>query len=54
MTTKDEYVAKLKAQLDEWETDLAHLRDKAGQAKGSAEAMCVHADPHHGVPTALY
>jgi ElaB/YqjD/DUF883 family membrane-anchored ribosome-binding protein len=32
MTTKDEYVAKLKAQLDEWETDLAHLRDKAGQA----------------------
>ncbi len=32
MHTKDEYLAKLKAQLDEWETDLAHLRDKAADA----------------------
>jgi ribosomal protein L29 len=29
MSTKDEYTAKLKAQLDEWEDDLADLRAKA-------------------------
>ncbi len=32
MQTKDEYLAKLKTQLDEWESDLAQLRDKAGDA----------------------
>ena len=29
MQTKDEYLAQLKEQLDEWATDLDHLRDKA-------------------------
>jgi hypothetical protein len=29
MKTKDEYLAEAKAQLDEWETDLAELRRKA-------------------------
>ena len=29
---KDEYLAKLKTQLDEWESDLSQLRDKAGEA----------------------
>ena len=36
MPTKDEYLAKLKAQLDEWESDLAHLRDKAGEVSEDA------------------
>lgn len=37
MHTKEEYLAKLKAQLDEWETDLAHLRDKAADASEDAK-----------------
>jgi phage shock protein A len=37
MQTKDEYLAKLKAQLDEWETDLEHLREKAGEASEDAK-----------------
>ena len=32
MQTKDEYLAQLKAQLDEWSSDLDHLRDKAANA----------------------
>jgi hypothetical protein len=32
MQSKEEYLAKLKAQLDEWETDLGHLREKAADA----------------------
>ena len=32
MQTKDEYLAQLKAQLDEWASDLDHLRDKAADA----------------------
>jgi chromosome segregation ATPase len=33
MSTKDEYVAKLKAQLDEWSTDIDELEVKAHLAK---------------------
>lgn len=33
MSTKDEYVAKLKAQLDEWSTDIDALEVKASEAK---------------------
>jgi chorismate mutase len=32
MSTKDDYIATLKAQLDEWEGDLAELRGKAAAA----------------------
>jgi chromosome segregation ATPase len=38
MQTKDEYLAKLKAQLDEWEADLAHLREKAADASDDVKA----------------
>ncbi|HOY69939.1 MAG TPA: hypothetical protein PL131_03955 [Methylotenera sp.] len=33
MSTKDEYVAKLKAQLDEWSTDIDELEVQANLAK---------------------
>ena len=36
MTTKDEYVAKLKAQLYEWHQDLEELKVKAETASGDA------------------
>jgi F0F1-type ATP synthase membrane subunit b/b' len=32
MKTKDEYLAEAKAQLEEWEADLTHLRHKASEA----------------------
>jgi uncharacterized protein YjbJ (UPF0337 family) len=32
MKTKEEYLAEAKVQLDEWEADLAQLRDKAQDA----------------------
>lgn len=32
MKTKEEYLAEAKAQLDEWEVDLAELRRKAADA----------------------
>jgi chromosome segregation ATPase len=38
MQTKDEYLAKLKAQLDEWEDDLAQLREKASDASDDVKA----------------
>lgn len=37
MQTKDEYLAKAKAQLDEWESDLVHLRHKAAEASGDVK-----------------
>jgi hypothetical protein len=37
MTTKDEYLAKLKTQLDEWQADLEHLKTKADVATGEAK-----------------
>jgi chromosome segregation ATPase len=37
MTTKDEYVAKLKAQLDEWQEDMERLKDKAEAASDDAK-----------------
>lgn len=37
MPTKDEYIAKLKSQLDEWEGDLADLRAKAAAASGDVK-----------------
>jgi chromosome segregation ATPase len=42
MQTKDEYMAKLKAQLDEWESDLAHLRDKASDASDDVKEKVDH------------
>ena len=37
MSTKDEYTAKLKAQLDEWEDDLADLRAIAAAASADVK-----------------
>lgn len=42
MQTKDEYVAKLKAQLDEWESDLTQLRDKASDASDDVKEKVDH------------
>jgi chorismate mutase len=42
MSTKDEYIAKLKSQLDEWEGDLADLRAKAAAASGDVQHKIDH------------
>ena len=38
MATKDEYIAKLKAQLDEWKEDIEHLGNKAADASEDVKA----------------
>jgi len=38
MTGKDEYVAKVKAQLDEWQEDMERLKESAGAASDDAKA----------------
>jgi hypothetical protein len=38
MLTKEEYLAKLKAQLDEWQVDLEALGSKAADASDDAKA----------------
>jgi chromosome segregation ATPase len=40
MTTKDEYIAKFKAQLAEWETELEGLKSQAGSVADEAKATC--------------
>jgi chromosome segregation ATPase len=42
ISTKDEYIAKLKSQLDEWEDDLADLRAKAAAASGDVQDKIDH------------
>ena len=36
MSTRDAYVQKLKAQIDDWNADIAKLEAKAGQAAADA------------------
>jgi len=38
MGTRDEYLAKLKQQLDEWNADIDSLEAKAGELTGPARA----------------
>jgi chromosome segregation ATPase len=38
MTTKNEYLDKLKCQLDEWQGDLEQLQAKAADAAGDVKA----------------
>ncbi|WP_295456207.1 hypothetical protein [uncultured Thiodictyon sp.] len=38
MLTKEEYLAKMKAQLDEWQVDLEALGAKAGEVSDDAKA----------------
>jgi chromosome segregation ATPase len=40
MSTKDEYLAKFKSQLTEWEGDLKELQAKAGSLTDDAKAEC--------------
>jgi hypothetical protein len=40
MSTKDEYIAKFKSQLNEWESDLNELKAKAGTLADDAKAEC--------------
>jgi len=42
MQAKHEYLAKVKIQLDDWESDLAHLRDKAGEASDDVREAVEH------------
>ena len=42
MQNKDEYLAHLKAQLDEWSSDLDKLRDKAGNASDEVKTKVEH------------
>lgn len=39
MTQRDEYVAKLKAQLDRWNADMAKWEAKAREAQAGAQAQ---------------
>jgi len=40
MTTRDEYVEKLKSQLDEWNASIDELATNAGAARDSVKASC--------------
>ena len=40
MSTKDEYIAKFKSQLSEWEGELQELQAKAGELADEAKEEC--------------